>query len=118
MTDRILSTAKRHRWLALYEGVKIGERVVGYAADECKRITALYGGMSEGTCDMKCRHRLNSRLIGSMELNPVAVDRSTLLSRGKEPGRIFVRILNRQIKLPRCELTIKLPVGSLPFLDV
>lgn len=37
----MLSTASRQRWLALYEGVKIGERVVGYAADEWRRITAL-----------------------------------------------------------------------------
>jgi hypothetical protein len=37
----MLSTANRHRWLALYEGVKMGDLVVGYAADECKRITAL-----------------------------------------------------------------------------
>lgn len=29
VTERMLSTARRHRWLALYDGVKIGERVVG-----------------------------------------------------------------------------------------
>jgi predicted Zn-dependent protease with MMP-like domain len=38
----MFSTASKHRWLALYEGVKIGDRVVGYAAEECNRITALY----------------------------------------------------------------------------
>lgn len=32
--ERMLSTARRHRWLALYDGVNIGDRVVGYAADE------------------------------------------------------------------------------------
>ena len=37
----MLSTARRHLWLAEYDGVKIGERVVGYAADEWRRITAL-----------------------------------------------------------------------------
>ena len=41
VTERMLSTARRHLWLAEYEGVKIGERVVGYAADEWRRITAL-----------------------------------------------------------------------------
>lgn len=41
-SERMLSTATRHRWLALYEGVKIGERVVGYAAEEWRRITALH----------------------------------------------------------------------------
>lgn len=34
VTERMLSTARRQRWLALYDGVKIGERVVGYAAEE------------------------------------------------------------------------------------
>jgi hypothetical protein len=30
----MFSTAPWQRWLALYEGVKMGDRVVGYAADE------------------------------------------------------------------------------------
>jgi hypothetical protein len=49
VTERMLSTARRHRWLALYDGVKIGDLVVGYAADECRRITAL------GTVSTKSR---------------------------------------------------------------
>lgn len=43
VTERILSTASKHRWLALYDGVKIGDLVVGYAAEEWSRITALSG---------------------------------------------------------------------------
>jgi hypothetical protein len=35
------STAVWQRWEAEKEGVKIGERVVGYAAEECRRMTAL-----------------------------------------------------------------------------
>ena len=38
----MVATAAWHRWLALYEGVKIGDRVVGYAAEECRRITAVW----------------------------------------------------------------------------
>ena len=30
----MFSTALRHRWLALKDGVKMGDRWVGYAADE------------------------------------------------------------------------------------
>ena len=37
----IFSTALRHLWLALKDGVKIGDRWVGYAADECRRMTVL-----------------------------------------------------------------------------
>jgi hypothetical protein len=37
----MFSTALRQRWLALKDGVKIGERWLGYAADECRRITVL-----------------------------------------------------------------------------
>jgi hypothetical protein len=37
----MLSTALWHLWLALYDGVKMGDLVVGYAADECNRITVL-----------------------------------------------------------------------------
>jgi hypothetical protein len=37
----MFSTALRQRWLALNEGVKIGERCVGYAAEEWSRITVL-----------------------------------------------------------------------------
>lgn len=29
VTERMLFTARRQRWLALYDGVKIGDRVVG-----------------------------------------------------------------------------------------
>lgn len=35
------STAVRQRWLAENEGVKIGERVVGYAAEEWSRMMDL-----------------------------------------------------------------------------
>jgi len=38
----IFSTAFWHRWLALYDAVKICDVVVGYAADECNRIIALW----------------------------------------------------------------------------
>ena len=41
----MFSTALWHLWPALYEGVKMGDLVVGYAADECSRITVL-GGVS------------------------------------------------------------------------
>lgn len=41
-------TACWQRWIALKEGVKMGDRVVGYAADECKRITVLME-VSRGT---------------------------------------------------------------------
>lgn len=37
----MFSTAERHLWPAEYEGPNIVERVVGYAAEECNRITEL-----------------------------------------------------------------------------
>jgi hypothetical protein len=37
----MFSTALRHRWLALNDGVNIGERCVGYAAEEWSRMTVL-----------------------------------------------------------------------------
>ena len=40
----MLSTAARQRCEAVKEGAKIGERVVGYAAEECRRITVLPRG--------------------------------------------------------------------------
>ena len=40
------STAVWHLWLALKDGVKIGDRVVGYAADECNRMTALFSELA------------------------------------------------------------------------
>ena len=40
------STAVRQRWLAENEGVKIGERVVGYAAEEWSRMTDLVAYVS------------------------------------------------------------------------
>jgi hypothetical protein len=37
----MFSTAVWHLCAAEYDGVKIGERVVGYAAEECRRMIVL-----------------------------------------------------------------------------
>jgi hypothetical protein len=64
VTETMLSTASRHRWLALYDGVKIGDRVVGYAAEEWSRITAL---PSLGSANSEnVLGNINSRLVNRM----------------------------------------------------
>lgn len=61
VTERMLSTARRQRWLAEYDGVKIGDRVVGYAADEWRRITALI------SISIECREmRMMCDFVGLM----------------------------------------------------
>jgi hypothetical protein len=57
----MFSTALRQRWLALKDGVKIGERWLGYAADECRRITVLQQSASaivRMTRDLRVERRM------------------------------------------------------------
>lgn len=55
------STAVRQRWLAEKEGVKIGERVVGYAALECRRMMELYD--ADVSCASESQRRQGQRLM-------------------------------------------------------
>jgi hypothetical protein len=64
----MFSTALKHRWLALNEGVKMGERCVGYAAEECSRMTVL-----QTLAKAITRNCLDLRMKGSMQHHQTAV---------------------------------------------
>lgn len=74
--------------------MKIGERVVGYAADEWRRITAL-GRVSIVRGKWNGRFGGDLRLVGDVELYPVAMQGPALLCSADDSGGILVGILGR-----------------------
>lgn len=82
----MFSTALRHFWLALKEGVKIGERWVGYAAEECNLMTVLFDISNLEWCEDSDKEHL--RVISGMKHDQSAVQALTKTSLCEQSARV------------------------------
>ena len=90
----------------------MGDLVVGYAADECNRITALCDISEQSAFDA----RVGLRVICDMQHYPDTVD-NFIVAVGIEHA-CHVSILTGERELPAVQSTVELTIFALPLLNV